>query len=524
MDNNAQMMVYAILGIAVIFFFVASFMSSKTWNWFHVVVNFFVFCAAIGFVVLSAMTLKTHSVWRTEYNRLVADLAVEEELGDKLKYGEVKGAEERVECIGSVRADLDRIMIDRGRVLRGLVLAAEPTPTGTVRLNLPQDDVAGADGVPAVDGEVAPAEGEEAPVDAEDPAVQPVRHAFGPSTIVYAFEQTIVDGNAVPKTYLGEFTITNRDATTIDLKATPDLAPLFAGVKSAVNSEWVLYLIMPADTHRVFQFPDLPREEWRAELKEIFPKGQFADADYESLIDEYDRHLMPADEATESNERTWTKVKFIEAHEVVVDVHPSIESSPKVNFDSFGRAIPQLLRQGMPDKEQRELDAKTDTFPDYCKTSFEPGDTAIFDRKTALELISQKKVEEKDCELVYVRELRDYAARFRAAVRRKKEADAVRATVELENVELVKAAQKAVAQDQLLKIRRGKLAEDLANYDRERAALDALLERTRVYQSRLQAYLTKTETNNYDLEKQFAKDQRQMAAEIDARIRKTMEN
>ena len=63
----SSMVVMIVLGLLVIFSFVVAYFSARTWSVTHVVLVVLVILTSVAFVILTSASLKTKSVWQSEY-------------------------------------------------------------------------------------------------------------------------------------------------------------------------------------------------------------------------------------------------------------------------------------------------------------------------------------------------------------------------------------------------------------------------------------------------------------------------
>lgn len=291
MDNATLM--YVVVGLLFIFFVVMLVFSAKSWRVLHLITAFLVCVAAGALVFMTAATLRTHREWRSVYNALVKKVAEQEAEHQKLLVGELTKVESEVMSLRRAEAELQRVMMDRGRVWRGAVpdvgadsitlsistVPAAPPAEGEAAAEPPAAEAPPAEAPPA---DAPPAEGE-----APAPAAPAGRHGIEANTIVYGFLEGesplsgALKGNppfAVPLLYLGEFRVTNRTDTTITVQPTSRLTPLQQA--SLGEGNWTLYDNMPVDAQYVFD--GLGEED----LKALFPQERmtFSDQQYQARI------------------------------------------------------------------------------------------------------------------------------------------------------------------------------------------------------------------------------------------------
>ena len=73
--DNSTLIPMIVLGVGVIFFFLAAFLSAKTWRVTHIVLCTLVFFAAIIYCHAAAVLLQSTKEWGEKANALEAELA-----------------------------------------------------------------------------------------------------------------------------------------------------------------------------------------------------------------------------------------------------------------------------------------------------------------------------------------------------------------------------------------------------------------------------------------------------------------
>lgn len=323
MDNATLM--YIVIGLLFIFFVVLLVFSAKSWRILHLITAFLVFVAAAVLVFFTAATLRTQQEWRSVYNGLVKKVAQQEADHQKLLTGVLTDVKSNEVSLDQAEAALERVLIDRGRVWRGVTAeAAGDTITLTINAAPPPAEEAPAEGeAPAGEEPAAepPAEGEGEPA---PPARPTGAHGIKTDSIIYAFleGESELTGDLkgappfmVPVLYLGEFRVTNTTDTTITVQPTSRLTALQQA--SLGEGNWTIYDNMPVDAQYVFDglteedlrilFPEnrmtLSDEQYdarliqiaplfegktEAEVAAIIPKNKlFTSADYDALINQY---------------------------------------------------------------------------------------------------------------------------------------------------------------------------------------------------------------------------------------------
>ncbi len=113
----------AILGGIVLLFILLAYLGAKAWHIWHVVLVVFVFLAAAGALILTAATMRTQKVWREKYKSHMVSLEREQATNQRLIYGAPASDPNPMASMQSLRGQVGRVMVDRGRVWRNLRLA-----------------------------------------------------------------------------------------------------------------------------------------------------------------------------------------------------------------------------------------------------------------------------------------------------------------------------------------------------------------------------------------------------------------
>jgi hypothetical protein len=414
--------IFQVLGVLLALFFIfLTYMNTKTWRWLHVTLTFFVFAASIAFCAYAAMAMKTRLSWLKYHDNLqtkVAERAAEVELVTR---GDIKDVEGKIQSINSVKAELARTILDRGRVWRQL--SATPNADGTVTLST----------VPPADPNVAA-------------AVAPTKVNLEPKAILFAFgELQNAEGRMLPAVYLGEVEVTAVTDTSITVK------PVLLAPAPANSPTWTVFEVCPIDGHDWFAGLD------DATLKALFPQAVtgLTPAEYQKLIDQYLNDGKDTDE-TAAEENLWIQVEFLKAHQVTVDAasQNSIDTNP---FDLNGLAVLDRVRRAKPGDNPGAVD-------------FEPGDKAVFDKATAQGLIDGgiAKLDKR----IYRRKLNDYELRFHAINARMIEIAGEMRAIALDKAAIEASTAKALEQEKTLQELQSKLDDDLtkAKFERDELA------------------------------------------------------
>lgn len=451
--------IFQVLGALVALFFIyLTYMNTKTWQWVHVTFMFLVFVASFTFCVYAAMTLKTRAAWIKQHDDLEKRLATTEEDIERTTRGDPKDVENKTPSLVSVREDLARTIIDRGRVWRG----TQPNinrQTGAIQIL------------------TSP------PADPNNPAAPaPKKHNIQAKTILHAFREVpLPDGTIMPLSYIGEFRANPINDQTIALEPTMQLAPdqVAAGL---AQGTWALYETAPVDGH-----------EWFAGEKDeerIAPL--VAAANLERVPQDVGQrmaqpYLRDGKDASQNDppENVWFEVKFDQEYEVTVDA-PIVNSIDADPFNSEGQAVLQRLRRrgGAAPEEPG-------------KVMFGPKEgqinTAVLDQQTAQALIDRGIA--SLVKKIYRRNLTDYEREFHAVNDRITQINSRLRQLDLDNKAMLAATAKADEQSKLVEELKGKVNDDLSKVRYEVSELEkyatALRDRVTGVQSELsQLYLS----------------------------------
>ena len=408
--------------LALVFFFVL-YKSSESWTALHVTLMVLVFLTGLAFVFLAAATLKTHDKWRSSHNRLAVNLAAMETDNERLLRGRVGDVEQeqREQSIRGASAAMNRLLLTRGRVWRNCrpsLPDAGPITVTTVPPDTPPEEV--------------------------------VPHGIAPQMLLYAFTEQTTEGRTVPWHYVGEFQVTEAQEGSVSMRPTMRAMREIVEVWDP-DTSWMLYEMLPADSHEVFARMDeqLIRALLSPERLEI------AGDQYATVLTQYLRHGQAATD-DDPPQQVWTKVRFLRDHQIEVDAEaePDQANRPERNFDPAGRARTRRLRQGEP-------------------TLFRADDTALLDPQTAAQLIGLGICEAG--ESIYLRPLRDYDNSMHENHRRLLDLNTQSEVIthDTENMR-----QQTVVIEQRVQLQEGQRAnlnDDLQHFQQERDRLEAHL-------------------------------------------------
>src|SRR4030095_16575992 len=109
-------------GLLALFFIFLTYMNTKTWRWLHVTAMFFVFAASLAFLYFAAATLKTRSKWIKLHDDTEKQVNALRDQVEKVTRGDPLDVQHKTPSVVSVREELGRTILDRGRVWSGCLL------------------------------------------------------------------------------------------------------------------------------------------------------------------------------------------------------------------------------------------------------------------------------------------------------------------------------------------------------------------------------------------------------------------
>jgi hypothetical protein len=253
----------------------------------------FILLAALGLFVLAAAVANARHAWmrraHVEYELPLAQVRQQvDEMrdGDPLETLQSAKTAPRL-SLSLLRVGLHDVLVDRGRVWRGCVPQGWDQQVVTVA-------------VPQL-------------LDAQG---QPVGSGLKPQYRVFVFEEKAAEQGGA---YLGEYLVTNVDAAQNTVLLNPVLAlsarqqqRLAASV--AAREPWMLFEIMPRDTHEHFSSADQPFLPGinEAGLRAMMPNVP------DEVISQYLRHGAPAEDDDPPN-RVLVEVRFLRETAMALD-------------------------------------------------------------------------------------------------------------------------------------------------------------------------------------------------------------
>ncbi len=470
-----------ILGVAVLLFAFMAYMVSKNWRWTHVTLLVFIFFGAIGSMILGAAVLKTQAGWRAEHDKLSKEMDKTEKRLAELQVA--NALSDDPESVPRLQGELNRLIIDRGRVWRNAI----PAPgDGVIDLNMArwgdtpcamaggeEDEFEEPEPIAVEDGEAA---------EGADAVTQSARnpHQITQGMIVHAFLEVPVSQldevqrnalferhnlpeldtkNAcrVPGAFLGSFQVVGAGDTGITVKPMDALTETQASLLG--NSTWALYEVMPRDSHRTLNgLSSEAIQSLFAFAIRVSQADEITQAEVEQSIDEFIRDGQPADSA-DPQERRLIRVKFTQDHTVEVDVEEAEQGIDQRQFDFRGRAQSAELQNGAP-------------------IEFKAGDVNYFDAVTATRLrdagVAEFDQEEGSVWETYSRELRDYTYLFTEYNARLRELGREMGVLQDQLRSIVDASDNAKEQIAYRQQELVKLDQDLVHFKEELAAISKL--------------------------------------------------
>jgi hypothetical protein len=438
----SPIIVQGLAALVVVFFFILTYLNTKTWQWLHVTATFLVFAASLAFCVYAAMTLKTRAKWIKEHDDVEKRLATTSEELERVTRGDPLDVDGKTPSVYSVREDLARLVLDRGRVWRGCMPNIN-RQTGAVTVA------------------ISP------PADPNNPTAAPAKkHNIADKTIVHVFREEIRPDPTnperpmvVPVAYVGEFQAANPITDqTLTLQATIPLSQEQIATGQAQGT-WSLYEVAPVDGHQwITGSLEERRNVFANAAGASFERIPQQQAD--KLVDSYVRDGTDEVKDTDSPENIWYEVKFTQEYEVTVDA-PVVASLDAEPFNSEGQAVLEALRRGGANPDEAG------------KVKFGPAEgqihTAVLDQQTAQSLIDRgvATLEKK----IYRRPLNDYERKLRSINERITEINSRLRQLDLDKKSMITATEKANEQQAAIDELKGKINDDLTKVKYEVAEL-----------------------------------------------------
>ena len=449
------MLIWVLVLVSLIVFIVLLVKAFKSWGVTHTILLSILFIEAWTFLFFASGVAHYRIAYVKQHDKLATKVEGLLKTVDMEMYGDRLDPKLNLEKFAPLTHELNRLTLERGRVLRGAVLqratpASGKTPATAV-LQLP----ARVSNLPAA--VPAGAAGDAAP---STPA--PMDSGLAPDSVVYLFSER-ADVISVPEFYLGEFVVKEVKEQLLTISPTTPLSKQQETIFSGSPS-WAIYEIMPLDSHAAFAAAGSSPEEGavfgRMDKDEIVKAFEssfrnmpgLSEASKAKLLEAYINDGRGASIET-LPEALWYQVKFLKDYSDVVDAKGGRLPLDGGYHDSEGNMTDARLKRDSP-----------------AETVFKIGDTKIgetfiLDAPTANRLKSKGIVELG--QPVYVRPLNDYAFAFREtrrmSIRAKQDADLIaRENKEAENTTKVELLQEISREDES-----SKLKLDKAQYEKE---------------------------------------------------------
>jgi len=498
---NVSMILMIVFGLLVLFYGFVAYKCAANWLIGEILLLVGIFLAGAGLAVLVAMSLKTHQAWQARNDTLEAELKLVVEEVELREHGDLLGTGSEIVSLPAAKGNLNRYLVDRGRVWRNVV-PADIQP-GAITLDLrnwgelqcvragmeedgagivPQPDPAAGDAAVGEDGAAAP-RGDVRP------------HQIVQNSVLFIFREANLKGfNNVQKQalfpdsdlpqqdlpgacrlpvfYLGQFRVIEAAEEAITVQPLNRLDPNQQQfIQAGQGATWALYDVLPRDGHDIFAGLDQQALE---SILQIAP-DTMAPVDYENMLAEYLRDLQPAAQ-TDAPERIEQEVEFTREHTVAVDQEgdtPGIESS----FDATGRAVLAQLRLGHP-------------------VPFVAEEKAWFDGETAKRLVNDGVAKFTDEPPRYRRALRSYQDLFRDQRKQLDAFDAQAAVVSTDTRSMVEAHTKVRGRNEYRTQEKGELAEDLAKFEQELSIINSYVQTLEAEVAQLEQDIRSTKVEN----------------------------
>jgi len=443
---------------------------------------FLVFVASATFCVYAAMTLKTRAAWMKQNDNLEKQVATVEDELMKVSRGDPNDVEVRTPSVFSVREELGRTIIDRGRVWRGCI--------------------------PAIRGGVIMVQTSPPPDPNNPTPTPPKKNNIQQKTILHLFrEASKGEGNpVVPAAYIGEFRVTQATDVAVQLEPTMPLSAEQQASATAPGSTWAMYEVCPVDGHEWITGDEKQRTEPLGDAAGI-ERPQMSQAAFQKMLQPFLRDGQPAQDS-DPPENVWYEVKFTKEYEVSVDA-PVVNSLDADPFNTEGQAVLERLRRhGGPPGEEG-------------KVKFGPGEgqitTAVLDQQTA-----QKLIDDGYCTLerkIYRRSLTDFERKFHAINERVVELNDRIRQLTLDKKAMEEATAKAEQQRALVEELKGKVNDDLTKAKYELTELTKYEEALKGQLTAVQNELSQLYLANKAIAQELAKLTVELTEQIDRRSR-----
>jgi len=449
--------------VSLVVFILMVVKSVKSWGALHTTLLILLFLQVWSFLFFTAGVASRRNGYMRAYELLKKKVIAKEIEANAARWGDrVSPNTDDLSRYVPVTNELNRLLIERGRVWRGATLGQINAGEATLQLAVNRLGAApvaaagnGADGA--------------APAAAGD-------SGLAPQTVIHAFGENADPKDPtglLPTSYFGEFSVTESSNGVIKLKPTNSLTKEQQdAIASGSFGSWAIYELMPLDSHGVFAAEGSKTDDnaifGRMDSNELStllridpalataePSGLNAkDAIKSRVLQSYLNDGGRPPEGTPP-EQVYVRVEFLKDHTIEVDAQDQRNATEGGYFDLSGRSVDARLKRG----------------EDGAKVAFKAEDKIVFDSTTADELVKQGFV--KVLAPVYVRPLNDYEYAFRELRRQITLSTQDAKLIERELAEMQKSQGLADNQVRLGQDERSKLDKDFAQYKKENDVITA---------------------------------------------------
>ncbi len=404
---------YIVIAVLVLLFGIFSYLNAANWNVLHVLGLFLTFGAAFAYLVLAAAVLRTESSWKKlaeqkdkELSQAISQVEMLES-GRTInpQTGRLETVDDPTESLVGAKAELKRVMYDRGRMWRNVTRGA--INNSQVGLTLPPVQTPAANNNNA--GGATPA-----------PSPASTQRSLAPDDIVYAFGQMNHPDDptlTVPAYFIGEFVVRSIQDQNMTVESTTKLDRAQQQTLNLPN-QWMLYDKMPVDDHDVFDNMD------DAQLATLIRGACSRMGLPQPMQDEVLTSIQRNGEAAGPDDpeiAVMSKVTFQQDYEVQVDAQTDTASITQEFEPASGLAAATYLKQGEPTKFKKGDQVILSTSGDDGKALVQQGIVTVDEQ-------------------VYIRPLNDFVFQFHAY---KSEVEAMRdmAYTLNQDIEMLKEAE-----------------------------------------------------------------------------------
>lgn len=323
---------------------------------------------------------------------------------EQLQWGNFSFGEDDVDAVLPLKGRVRQLTADRGRVWRGVEFLQESAGDFDLQMAV-----------------VQPADGQA--------AVGPSSESLPQGLVVYAFGEEITQEEdkqyALPKYYLGEFSVKASQSGQITLAPLRQMARQQQRASDGSTGTWTLYEVMPLDSHLAFaaQGSSPTDEEIFGRMDEDAIAAIFADLEEplrSKVIEQYTSDGKKATETTPQG-NLWVQLQLKKDLEIDVDSGDNANATERGYYDPTGRAIDDRIKSGeriklTPDNTRGEL---------------------VVVKEEAVESLSADAFD--IAQRVNVRQLNDYEKAFNEIAISDKELDEQRARVARDAGEITKS-------------------------------------------------------------------------------------